>query len=147
MSVIHPGAPALRVRYRQGVLVTPQGFPDWPLCARAVVELPPPHPGLTLDEVRVVDVLAANAAMARAATAPDGDPLWSPTQPGHPTSTPPGWCWAHVGHTRQLALVPVELHGSYRHGGGLRTLGVTGRGQRRDRDAEAARYAVPRRRT
>jgi hypothetical protein len=140
MSVIHPGSPALRVRYRQGVLVTPQGFPDWPLCARAVVELPPPSPGLTLDEVRVVDVLAANVAMARGATAPDSDPLWPPVETAQTVATPPGWCWAHVGHTRQLALVPIELHGSYRHAGGLRTLELTGRGLRSDPEAVAVPY-------
>lgn len=128
MSIIHPGPPALRVRYRQGVLVTPHGYPDWPLCARAVVELPPPVDGLTLDEARVVDVLAANLAMARAAAGPDGDPLWSPAQPGGAVATPSGWCWAHVAHTRQLALVPIELHGAFRHAGGVRTMGISARG-------------------
>ncbi|WP_326558407.1 SMI1/KNR4 family protein [Micromonospora sp. NBC_01796] len=133
MSVIHPGSPVLRVRYRQGVLVTPYGYPDWALCARAVVELPPPVPGLSRDEVRVVDVLAANAAMARWAAEPDGDPLWVISRERHRTvPTPVGWCWAHVALTRQLALVPIELHGSFRHGGGLSTLPVAGRGLRLD---------------
>jgi hypothetical protein len=144
MNVIHPGSPTLQVRYRQGVLVTPYGFPDWPLCARVLVELPPPEPGLTLDEQRVVDVLAANAAMARAAGGPDGDPLWAGTEPGRPVATPDGWCWAHVAPlrpwaitaadagARQLALVPIELHGSYRHAGGVRALPATGRGLRTD---------------
>ncbi|MFI6761332.1 SMI1/KNR4 family protein [Micromonospora sp. NPDC050417] len=139
MSVVHPGSPVLRVRYRQGVLVTPYGYPDWALCARAVVELPPPEPGLSHDEVRVVDVLAANAAMARAAAGLDGDPLWATsdvpdgsTPPARAVPTPAGWCWAHVALTRQVALVPIELHGSYRHGGGLSTLPVAGRGLRLD---------------
>lgn len=140
MSVIHPGSPALRVRYRQGVLVTPQGFPDWSLCARAVLDLPPPPPGLTLDEVRVVDVLAANAAMARAAATPGGDPLWSPGPTGRAVATPPGWCWAHVGNTRQVALVPIELHGSYRHAGGLGTAGIGGRGLRQDPEPVGVAY-------
>lgn len=130
MSIVHPGSPALRVRYRQGVLITPHGYPDWPLCARAVVELPPPADGLTLDEARVVDVLAANAAMARAAATPEGDPLWATQHPGAAVPTPAGWCWAHVAHTRQLALVPIELHGAFRHAGGVRTMGVAGRGLR-----------------
>lgn len=134
MSVVHPGSPVLRIRYRQGVLVTPQGFPDWALCARALVELPSPQPDLTVDEIRVVDVLAANAAMARAA-GQDGDPLWpavDASAPDQAVPTPPGWCWAHVGHARQLALVPIELHGAYRHAGGVRTLPTGGRGLRVD---------------
>jgi hypothetical protein len=139
MSVIHPGSPTLRIRYRQGVLVTPYGFPDWPLCARVVVQLPPPDPDLTLDEVRVVDVLAANAAMTRA----DGDPLWPVAQPGRGVATPAGWCWAHVGSpdpVRRLALVPVELHGAYRHAGGVRLLTAPGHGLRADPQPAAATW-------
>jgi hypothetical protein len=200
LSVIHPGSPVLRVRYRHGVLVTPYGYPDWPLCARAVLELPPPPPGLTRHEVRVADVLAANLAMARAAAEPDGDPLWparpgpavpppatdpagpattvDPAGPARPVdsarsvgstgpssavdpavpagprtpvepavATPAGWCWAHVAMTRQLALVPIELHGAFRHGGGLGTLPVTGSGIRVDEPAAtvplAGAEAVP----
>jgi hypothetical protein len=120
MSVIHPGSPALQIRYREGVLVNPFGFPEWALCARAVIELPPPEPGLTRDEVRVVDVLTGNLAAAWVGD----DPLWSGE------GTPAGWCWAHVGRTRLLALVPIELHGAYRHAGGITTLEVTGRGLR-----------------
>jgi hypothetical protein len=138
MSVIHPGSPTLQVRYRQGVLVTPYGFPDWPLCARAVLEMPPPDPALTLEEQRILDVLAANAAMARVAGEPDGDPLWPVAAAGTvgggrdgAVSTPAGWCWAHVGTpdaARLLALVPIELHGAYRHAGGVRLLRAAGRG-------------------
>jgi hypothetical protein len=119
MNIVHPGSPVLRVRYRAGVLVDPYGFPDWLHYARAQVDLPPPVPGLGLDEMRVLDVLAANAAMLRAGD----DPLWTDNSlvPG---ATPAGWCWAHDGMTRRLALVPVELHGSYRHGGGVRTMPV-----------------------
>jgi hypothetical protein len=133
MGVIHPGSPTLQVRYRQGVLVDPAGFPVWSLCARAVVELPPPEEGLTLDEVRVVDVLAANALLARAAGFEGGDPLWSPVDDdGRAVPTPAGWCWAHVGNSRQVALVPAELHASYQHAGGITTLPVAGRGLRVD---------------
>lgn len=141
MSVIHPGSPTLQVRFRQGVLVTPYGFPDWPLCARAVVELPPTDPALTLEEQRILDVLTANAAMARLAGEPDGDPLWPVTAAAGTVgggregavATPAGWCWAHVGTPgarRLLALVPIELHGSYRHAGGVRLLPATARGLR-----------------
>jgi hypothetical protein len=147
MGVIHPGSPTLQVRYRQGVLVNPAGFPDWPLCARAVVELPPPDAGLTRDEVRVVDLLAANALLTRAAGTDDGDPLWSPAVDGRAVATPAGWCWAHVGNIRQLALVPIELHSSYPHAGGITTLPVAGRGLRVDaapeRIAQAAGDEVP----
>ncbi len=130
MNVIHPGSPALRVRYRQGVLVDPYGFPDWLLYARALVELPalpalaPAGTDWTIDELRVIGVLAANLAML------GRDPLWpGPADRDGITATPAGWCWAYLpgydtGSARRLALVPVELHGSYRHGGGLRTLPV-----------------------
>ncbi|MBO4208943.1 SMI1/KNR4 family protein [Micromonospora echinofusca] len=103
------------MRYRQGVLIDPYGFPDWVLCARAVVELPTPHPELTRSQQRLVDVLAANLVMARSG----GDPLW-PAVDGSPVvGTPAGWCWAHLGAARRVALVPVELHGSFRHQGGV----------------------------
>jgi hypothetical protein len=130
MRVIHPGSPVLRVRYRHGVLVTPEGFPDWLLYARAVVDLPPPPDGLTRDEVRVVDVLAANERMVV-----NADPLWNFTRDDYVARTPAGWIWAHLGgaaEQRRLALVPVELHGSYRHAGGMRALAVDGRGLRPD---------------
>jgi hypothetical protein len=141
MSVIHPGSPTLQVRFRQGVLVTPYGFPDWPLCARAVVELPPPDAALTLEEQRILDVLTANAAMARMAGEPEGDPLWPVTAAAGTLGggrdgavpTPAGWCWAHVGTPdgdRLLALVPIELHGSFRHAGGVRLLPASARGLR-----------------
>ncbi|MFC0531060.1 HNH endonuclease [Phytohabitans kaempferiae] len=150
MSVIHPGSPTLQVRYRQGVLVTPWGFPDWPLCARAVVELPAPDPALTLEEQRILDVLAANAAMALTAGEPDGDPLWPVTGAGGPiraggsgaVPTPAGWCWAHVGGpevTRLLALVPTELHGSFRHAGGVRQLPAAADGLRAEAEPVGVR--------
>jgi hypothetical protein len=127
MTIVHPGSSALRVRYRRGVLIDPYGFPDWTLYARALVELPPigATPILTVDENRLVAVLAANLALARAGQ----DPLW--TDPGR---TPVGWCWAHApaGHGRTLALVPAELHGSFRHGGAIWATGTGPRGVRFD---------------
>jgi hypothetical protein len=134
MNIVHPGSPVLRVRYRDGVLVDPYGFPDWLLVSRALVDLPPPVPGLTLDETRVVDILAANAALAREGE----DPLWPGLADVAPVATPPGWCWAHLGMTRRLALVPIELHGSFRHAGGVRTMPAdpTRRGLRTDPDSE-----------
>jgi len=112
--VIHPGSSMLRVRYRDGVVVDGHGFPDWLPYARAVVELPEPAPHRTADETRVLDVLIANEVMAGA-----GDPWWP--DGGEPL-TPDGWTWAHVAMTRRLALVPVELHGAFRHAGGVATM-------------------------
>lgn len=109
-----PASPTLRVRYQRGVLVDPLGFPYWPPSAYAVVELPPAPPELTVDEVRVLDVLTANGVLA-------GDQLWAGDTSGR---TPAGWTWAHQARTRQVSLVPVELHGSYRHLGGVSTAGL-----------------------
>ncbi|MBX6354281.1 MAG: HNH endonuclease [Micromonosporaceae bacterium] len=103
-QVIHPGSPMLRIRYRNGVGVDPWGFPDWTPYARAVAELPPASPDLGVDEARVLDVLRASEALG--------------------TPTPAGWTWAHLGRTRRIALVPVELHGAFRHLGGVSTGGA-----------------------
>lgn len=104
-QVFHPGSPVLRVRYRDGILVGPHGFPEWLPYARAAVQLPPPAPDLGPDELRVVDVLTANLAVA-ASDGPAG-------------GTPAGWVWAHLAMSRRVALVPAELHGSLRHLGGV----------------------------
>jgi hypothetical protein len=109
-QVVRPAAPVLRVRYREGVSVDPLGFPDWIPYARAVVQLPPSSPDLGIDEARVVDVVTANETMLRT-----GDPLWPDR------STPDGWTWAHLPRDRQAALVPVDLHGLFRHVGGVST--------------------------
>src|SRR2546429_749468 len=116
MRVIHPGSPVLRVRYRSGIAVSVFGLPDWTPYARAVVEVSGPGYGWTADECRVIEVLAANELMARG-----DDPLWTDTRTDPVPRTPPGWTWAHMGRTRRLALVPIELHGAYRHAGGITT--------------------------
>ncbi|WP_432900362.1 SMI1/KNR4 family protein [Micromonospora matsumotoense] len=108
-GVVHPVAPMLRVRYRQGVPVDPYGFPDWTPYARAVVALPPLPPGIGVDEARVLDVLTANLAV------PD------PTDPDASGRTPAGWVWAHLARCRRVALVPAELHAALRHLGGVST--------------------------
>ena len=117
LHVIHPGSPVLRIRYREGVLVAPSGVPDWLLYARAMVDLPPVPAGLTRDEARVVSVLAANEVMVAAA-----DALWEFTRSDYAARTPPGWTWAHLTTGRRLALVPADLHASYRHIGGVNVL-------------------------
>ena len=105
--VFHPASPALRIRYRQGVLVGPHGFPEWLPYARAVVELPPRPAALTVDEGRVADVLAANLAVAGS-----GDPLLAragqPRHPGRldlgaPGDVPGRWRWCRSSCTARSA--------------------------------------------
>ncbi len=125
-------APELARRHPTGIPVDAAGFPVWADHARAVVRLPGPLPGSTREEIRVVDVLAANQVMAKS-----GDPLWTS---GDPVATPPGWTWAHVARTRDLALVPTDLHAAIRHAGGISTLDVrhAERGLRIDHDPRPA---------
>jgi HNH/ENDO VII superfamily nuclease/SMI1/KNR4 family protein SUKH-1 len=113
LRLVNLGSRVVRERFDRGVLVAPDGFPDWEFHARAMVALPDPPPDLTVDEIRVVDVLAANALMREAGT----DPLWWDA-----AETPHGWTWAHTGGARRLALVPIELHASFRHAGGISVL-------------------------
>jgi hypothetical protein len=108
-QLAHPASPMLRVRYRRGVPVDPWGFPEWRPYARHLVALPPAIADLTVEEARVVDVRTAELV----ASASD-DPLWEGA-----VGTPPGWTWAHLAQVRQLALVPAELHTSFRHLGGV----------------------------
>lgn len=109
----------LRMRYRGGVVINAHGIPEWDLLARALVELPDPEPGLTIDEMRVLDVLSANEFMVDS-----GDPMWSFTSNDYVALTPPGWTWAHVALSRRLALVPTEVYGAFRHIGGAALMKV-----------------------
>ncbi|HEX2419120.1 MAG TPA: SMI1/KNR4 family protein, partial [Micromonosporaceae bacterium] len=118
-QVVRFAAPLLRIRYPDGVYVGLTGFPEWTPYARAVVELPPPPPAAAADQVRVVDVLTANAVLAKT-----GDPLWEHVDGAGPVSTPDGWAWAHLGASRQIALLPVEAYAGFRHAGGIATLGL-----------------------
>ncbi|MBO0867005.1 MAG: HNH endonuclease [Micromonosporaceae bacterium] len=127
--IVSFGSPDVRERFPRGVLIDPDGYPEWKLAARAMVRLPAPPAGMTLDELRVVDVLAANALLERGA-----DPLWQAPD-RVPGGTPPGWTWAHLAQrhdgrphdgqpqdgtgTRELACVPIELHAAWRHAGGF----------------------------
>ena len=117
--VAHPAAPMLRVRYRHGVPVDPWGFPDWTPYARMLVALPPVIADLTVEETRLVDVRTAER-VARAS----GDPIWTGS-----VGTPPGWTWAHLAQSRHVALVPVELHASFRHLGGVSVGAARGAGR------------------
>ncbi|MGH3748997.1 MAG: SMI1/KNR4 family protein [Micromonosporaceae bacterium] len=122
--IVRFAAPLLRIRYPDGMYVNLRGFPDWTPYARALVEIAgrlPDQPRRSVDEARVVDVLAANQVMADSA-----DPLWKDAEPGA-AATPDGWVWAHVGAggaradrsegegPRRLALVPAEAHAAFRH--------------------------------
>lgn len=104
-------------KYPHGVYVNLQGYPDFSVYARLAVEIADPPPGLSADEVRVTDVVAANLIGSDS-----GDPLWQQGRP--PAVTPEGWTWVHEARTRRLFLVPVELNGSFRHHGGIATLPV-----------------------
>lgn len=108
--------PELDRKYPRGVYVNLQGYPDFSVYARHAVEIADPPPGLSADEVRITDVVAANLIGAKS-----GDPLWLPGRP--PTVTPEGWTWTHEARSRRLFLVPVELNASFRHHGGVATLG------------------------
>ncbi|WP_178379967.1 HNH endonuclease [Cryptosporangium aurantiacum] len=112
-------SPVLRVRYRGGIAYDLAGLPVWDLLARAVVQLPDPEPGLTVDEIRVADVLTANEVMLAT-----GDPLWWVNANDHTALTPPGWVWAHLFGSRRVALVPAVAYGAFRHVGGVATLPV-----------------------
>ena len=120
-------SPVLRVRYRGGVAYDLAGLPVWDLLARAVVRLPDPEPGLSLDEVRVADVLTANETMLTG-----GDPLWWVTAEDYAPLTPPGWVWAHRFGAREVLLVPAAAYGAFRHVGGVATLPIASRGIRVD---------------
>ncbi|WP_344654336.1 HNH endonuclease [Cryptosporangium japonicum] len=105
-------SPVLRIRHRGGVVYDLAGLPQWDLLASAVVDLPPPEPGLTVDEVRIADVLTANELQFgrdRSVYAP---------------STPAGWVWTHLFGTRRVALVPAAAHGAFRSIGGVSTLPI-----------------------
>ncbi|GAA3285431.1 hypothetical protein GCM10020218_045250 [Dactylosporangium vinaceum] len=106
-QVIHPGPPALRERYPDGVQITPYGVPDWIPYARLLGELPPPPQGLGWDEARVLGVQTANALGRRS-----GDPLWGADE----AHTPTGWTWGpaaadppdRAGADRALRGVPAR---------------------------------------
>jgi A nuclease of the HNH/ENDO VII superfamily with conserved WHH len=114
LTAYRPAAPVLAVRYRDGVVVGGDGFPLWAPYALAVVELPPVPAGRGVDEMRVLDVLVGNEALAAA-----GSPLAAQDR-----ATPPGWVWAHQAGGRLLMLVPAELHASFAHLGGVSTMGA-----------------------
>jgi hypothetical protein len=102
-------------KYPRGVYLNFHGYPDFSVYARHAVQIADPPADLSVDEVRVTDVIAANLLAART-----GDPIYQQGRP--PTATPEGWTWTHEARTRRVFLVPAELNGSFRHHGGVATL-------------------------
>ncbi|MFC5906166.1 SMI1/KNR4 family protein [Streptacidiphilus monticola] len=110
--------PLRRAKYPDGVRVDEQGHPDFRPFARAAAEIKDPPPRHPVDEVRVTDIVSANAALRA-----EGHELWQDV--GHPVATPEGWTWHHattpasVPGWRRLELVPVEVKALLRHHGGF----------------------------
>lgn len=111
--------PELDRKYPRGVYVDLHGYPNFSVYARHAAEIAEPPSGLSVDEVRVTDVVAANLLGAQS-----GDPLWQQSRP--PTVTPEGWTWVHEARTRRMYLIPAELNASFRHHGGMATLSADG---------------------
>ncbi|KDQ67749.1 cell wall assembly protein Knr4 [Streptomyces sp. NTK 937] len=113
------------------------GRPDFSPYARAVAEIAEPPPGFGIDELRLTDVVSANAAMAAA-----GHELWDTIAP---VATPHGWTWHHVAGGRRMELVPVEVKALLRHHGGLATASVdqTRRGTRPLQETRPAHFGLP----
>ncbi|MEY9904101.1 hypothetical protein ABIA35_000307 [Catenulispora sp. MAP12-49] len=112
--IIEFSDPELDRKFPHGIYLTMHGYPEFAVYARHTVQIADPPSGLSVDEIRVTDVIAANLLAAES-----GDPLWA----GRPnTATPQGWTWAHAAESRLLHCVPIELHGAFRHHGGMATL-------------------------
>lgn len=113
--------PLRRAKYPDGVWMDHQGHPDLRPYARAAAEVKDPPAGYGVDELRVTDVVSANAALHA-----EGHELWhDPAVPVHPVATPPGWTWHHATAPagepgwRRLELVPVDVKVLLRHHAGL----------------------------
>lgn len=113
--IIEFADPELERKYPKGIYLSLSGYPEFAVYARAAAEIADPPSGLSVDEVRVTDVVAANLLYAGT-----GDPLWQNGRP--PTATPDGWMWVHAANSRRLYLVPADIHASFRHHGGMATL-------------------------
>ncbi|WP_424213388.1 SMI1/KNR4 family protein [Streptomyces sp. BI20] len=130
--------PVRAARHPHGVRVDGAGHPDFAAYARASVEIAEPPEGFGVDELRLTDVVSANAAMHAAR-----HPLWD-TVPS--VATPHGWTWHHVAGTRRLELVPIEVKALLRHHAGLATSAVDHdkRGTRPVQDpARPVHFALP----
>jgi hypothetical protein len=94
----YPLSPQLREKYPNGVLFTPQGFPDFaPYATQKVVIA-------NLTGNRRQDSLLANRAAGL-------------------SRTPKGYVWHHSEDGRTMYLVPQDLHEEVRHTGGVASIG------------------------
>ncbi|EST32535.1 hypothetical protein N566_20040 [Streptomycetaceae bacterium MP113-05] len=129
--------PVRAARHPQGVRVDDSGHPDFSAYARAAAEIAEPPEGFGPDELRLTDLVSANAALHAA-----GHELWAGLPP---VATPHGWAWHHVTHSRRMELIPAEVKALLRHHAGLATTGVdhTKHGTRPLQDSRPVHLAVP----
>lgn len=129
--------PVRAARFPEGVRVDTSGHPDFSPYARAAADIADPPEGFGGDELRLTDLVSANAALHAA-----GHDLWRDLSP---VATPHGWTWHHVPHTRRLQLVPVEVKALLRHHAGLATAAVDHdkRGTRPLQETRPAHFTVP----
>jgi hypothetical protein len=129
--------PVRAARHPEGVRVDESGLPDFSRYARAAAEIAEPPEGFGGDELRLTDLVSANAALHAA-----GHELWAGLPP---VATPHGWVWHHVAHSRRMELVPAEVKALLRHHGGLATAAVDHgkQGTRPLQETRPVHFAVP----
>ncbi|MEU8353835.1 HNH endonuclease, partial [Streptomyces sp. NPDC048845] len=136
-QVVHFPDPVRAARHPRGVRVDEAGYPDFSPYARAAAEIADPPEGFGVDELRLTDLVSANAALRAA-----GHELWDSLPP---VATPHGWTWHHVPGSRRMELVPVEVKALLRHHGGLATAAVDQekRGTRPLQETRPAHFGLP----
>lgn len=136
-QVVHFPDPVRHELFPAGVRVDEQGFPEFTPYAHAAAEVDDPPEGFGVDELRLTDYVAANAALAAS-----GHELW---QGVSSIATPPGWTWHHVRHSRRLELVPAPVKVLLRHYGGLSTSSAdhNKHGTRPLREPRPAHFVLP----
>jgi hypothetical protein len=136
-QVVNFPDPVRAARHPQGVRIDESGHPDFSPYARAAAEIAEPPEGFGCDELRLTDLVSANAALHAS-----GHELWAELPP---VATPHGWTWHHVAHSRRMELVPVEVKALLRHHAGLATAHVDHdkRGTRPLQDAAPVHFTVP----
>jgi hypothetical protein len=136
-QVVHFPDPVRAARHPMGVRVDENGFPDFSPYARAAAEIAEPPEGFGVDELRLTDLVSANAALHAT-----GHELWNDASP---VATPHGWTWHHVPGGRRMELIPVEVKALLRHHGGLATAPVDQdkRGTRPLQDTRPVHFGLP----
>jgi hypothetical protein len=105
--------PVRAARHPHGVRMNETGHPDFSPYARAAAEIADPPEGFGGDELRLTDLVSANAAQHAA-----GHELWAGLPP---VATPHGWVWHHVAGSRRMELIPADVKALLRHHAGLTT--------------------------